>query len=374
MGLEQEAATQGQPESVSVSEGVEALLGNLATSQPGDGAETLPEGDEQAAEPTAAEIDDDNPDEGAETLPEEGEGDDEAGEGESEDSQSGETVAGDTVTLAELAAELEVDPADLESVTVPIKIDGKEQTATIGDLIKGHQLEGATRARLESAATAEKEAAGARDAYKQALDQRFQQIDQVVTMLGAQVQVIGNPLQGLDPEADPGAYLQAKEAHENNQRLIQAALIEQQNLAAQHAEIQQAEYREWVKAEEGKLPDLVPAWRDAEAMKAGKAAGGELLASLGFSADEIANLHDARMWAVVELAASGKAVSKKAQKAAKDMQRGTLRGRIRGKGRGTPAGKQRALRAKAAKQAGGGTLDTATESLLTLMRAIDGDE
>lgn len=369
MGMEQnEAATQVEQAHESLDQGVDSLLSGLAAGQPDEGAETLPEG-EQEAEATATEAEEAESTEGAETLPEGEESEDGEGEGEGEEIQHGQTEGGDTVTLADLAAELDVDLADLNGVEIPIKIDGQEQTATLGDLIKGHQLEGATRAKMEQAAGLSKEAEVARTAYKQALDQRFQQVDQVLTTLGAQVQVIGNPLQGLDPEVDPGEYLRVKEQHENNQRLIQAALFEQQQLAEQHAQIQSAEYSEWVNAEAKRLPEMVPEWKDAQAMQSGKNAGAAMLRELGFGDDEIANLHDSRMWAVIHRAVNGDSVAKKAAATKREIKRGNLSKRIKGKGRGNAKSAKRSAAQRVAKASG---LSESADALAGLMQAIEG--
>lgn len=359
---------------ISLDEGVDALLNGIGAAEPEEGDESLPEG--KSAGTADADDGQSEPEKDDENLSDEGEEEDGEGEGEEKIDDNSEEKAGDesdAVTLSDLAEELEVDVADLQGVGIPVKVNGEESTVPLADLVKNYQIDGAAQVKMQEAAETAKEATTARNAYRDALATRFSELDQVLTVLSANIQVAGNPLEGIDPDEDPGAYLKAQREYSNNQQLIQRALHEQQVMAQQHQEIAARDMQEWVEAQEPLLLDLIPEWRDPKVRSKGEADGRALLTDMGFSTEEIEGLQDAKARAVVALAVKGKGVSKKASALTREIKKGNLKGRLRGRGRQQPGASKRAASRKLRSVQGGGTIEQNTDALVALMQSIDGD-
>ena len=149
--------------------------------------------------------------------------------------------------------------------------------------------------RRKTAETAEltRAAEAERQAIKQERDTRVNQIDTLASALYQEL--VGD--QARLPElleTDPVAYLRVKQDMERKSQLLQQAGEQRHHLMQSQAADAQREQEAYLKAEQQKLHEKLPEWRDPKVRDTESKAIAELLQSVGYQMDEISTLSDHR--------------------------------------------------------------------------------
>lgn len=95
-------------------------------------------------------------------------------------------------------------------------------------------------------------------------------------------------------ETDPVAYLKVRKEVERKQEMIQHALHNRQILTQQQEAEQYRAQQDYLKAEQAKLAEKLPEWRDVKVREAESRAIAEHLIATGYTQDELNMLTDHR--------------------------------------------------------------------------------
>ena len=206
-----------------------------------------------------------------------------------------ENTTGDTTT----AAPPENAAADPEIV---VKIDGIETRVKQSQLVASYQKDAASAKRFEEAA-----------ALRRAADEQLPQLRAEREALGQALTTYQAELQALQKQMEPdwNQLLQQDPAEFVRQRYIHEQLTEKRRQAqAAQAYLQQqqqadmiAQARARVAAEDSKLLEAIPEWKDATKREAGRQELRAALRAAGFQDSEINTIHDHRAVVVARKAA-----------------------------------------------------------------------
>lgn len=252
-------------------------------------AESEPEGEPEA--PVEGEKDIQSPDtDGEEVTPEgEPEGDNEA-EGE------GEPVR----TLSELAEHYDLPPEWLETLTLPVKIDGKSSEVPLKDLIDGYQMREAAQNRLDEAKARAKALTQGVTAQAEALQAQFAVAAELIQEAEREIQRdASSPDLAQLRRDDPGEYgarLDELNARRESLEALKRGAGEKYaktlaDLKAKSAEATRAR----AQAEHTALLDKVPEWRDEKIARAEWTEMVEYAISQGFERQDVVDINDHRL-------------------------------------------------------------------------------
>jgi len=220
----------------------------------------------------------------------------EEGDGKSGDAQSDDWQPS---TLDELAEALAWDSDKLLGLNAKVKIDGKEGTATLRDLVKSYQLDGHINQKLASLDTDRKAFMAEQEKFSSERADKLLKLDAGLKTL--ERSLIGE-FQSIDWQK-----LAAENPNEYNSRLIafQQRNLQLKDIAGQIAAEQQqyqAQVTEaqtkWLEEQKKLLQSKVPEWADDARRTKDRAEIAEYLKGYGFTNDEFEALGDHR-WALV---------------------------------------------------------------------------
>lgn len=203
-------------------------------------------------------------------------------------------------SLKELADAIGWDIERMSDLELPIKIDGKEGTARLRDLVKSYQLDGHINQKLAALDTDRKTFESKRQETERAVAERLLRLD-------AGVKTLERALMGEFQSVD-WAKLQAENPLEYNSKFVQyqqhyAMLNDIANQIAQEQQkYQEAEKTKFeaFRDEQFKLLQAkIPEWNDATKRTKDKADIVEYLKGYGISKDELESIVDHRQLQVV---------------------------------------------------------------------------
>jgi len=267
------------------------LKGRFRAAPPADDADDTADDAVDSADDTGAEDEaDDTPDQDVDRAQDDAEADD---SGKAED----ETPAAPIQTLAELAEALEIPLADLKKqLKHKFNAAGAEVEATLEDLERGYQMEqdyqrNKTKLSEERRAF---EAAARQQAEKFVADSHALAAHYTATEQLLQAE-LNHPRMTQLRMTDPAEW--TARYNETQQRLAQLGQA-RQYAAAQYQAFQAAQNAEIERRERARLAELVPSWGEDKRVLSRKT-----MESLGYDANEISNVLDARLIAgALELA------------------------------------------------------------------------
>lgn len=194
----------------------------------------------------------------------------------------------------------DVDPEWLNSLAVPVKINGVESKATLSDLTKSYQIQQAAEQRLEEAKAKAK-------AETQKIAEKHEQLKTHFTVVAGLVEqgekLITRDFAGVNWEQlrqqDPAEFA-AKKAEYNERlndlaRLKQGAIHSYQSTQAQLEQETAAQRAEYLQQEQELLLKNLPEWKEPEKAAAEKTAIAGYLVNAGFSKEDVAAAYDHRM-------------------------------------------------------------------------------
>lgn len=203
-------------------------------------------------------------------------------------------------SLYELAEKFELDAEWLDTLELPVKINGAEGKAKLADLKKSYQIEQAAVQRLE-------EAKAKARAETQAITERRNQLEAQFTVAANVIteaeKLLGKDFSSIDwnklRETDPAEFsakkteLAERQAHINS--LKQNAIAAYQQSAQKQAEEQRAIHQQFLQEQQTLLMTKLPEWKDAKVASAEKQQIAQYLVDQGFTNEDIASASDHRM-------------------------------------------------------------------------------
>lgn len=220
---------------------------------------------------------------------------------------------------SETEPELEAEPVEEQPAEekITVKIDGKEVQVTRDELIANYQKGQSANQRFEQAAN-ERKAAQAE--YQQVAQQRTQALNALtVAQQVIQAQMAEPPSEEL-LQTDPVAYLQARHQYEQKAFQLQQLQAQQWQLQQLQAQEQEAAQQNHLQSQFQMLQEVLPEWKDEKRSAQEKSEIKAYLGKVGYSANEIDSLMDARQVVVAREAMLYRQMMAKAQETAKKVQ------------------------------------------------------
>lgn len=219
------------------------------------------------------------------------EGDEKSGDAQSEDWQPS--------TLDELAEALGWEGDKLFGLNAKVKIDGKEGTATLRDLVKSYQLDGHINQKLASVDTDRKALMAERDKFNSERADKLLKMDAGLktlerALLGEFQSIDWQKLSAENPAAYNAQLVSFQQRNAQLQDIARQIAAEQQQYQAQIVDAQ----TKWLDEQRKLLQSKVPEWADESRRAKDRAEIATYLNSYGISNEEFEALGDHR-WALV---------------------------------------------------------------------------
>lgn len=180
------------------------------------------------------------------------------------------------------------------SLPVKLKVDGKEEQATLQELLKAAQLERHVTQKSQQFSDQQRKWEAERVQAQQALTQ---QITQAQTLAQIARQQLYGDYQGVDwSKFSAEEQLQIERNFRQRDAQIQQQLAQIQSAQAQT-------YAQQVKAEQARMLDAIPEWREPTALQAGQKAISEYARERGVTPAELSQVADHRYMLVLRDAA-----------------------------------------------------------------------
>jgi hypothetical protein len=225
---------------------------------------------------------------------------------EEEDTESDQGEEPEVDEVLELAddepiSDTEVDTDDYLDVSdddlIEVKIDGKTEYRTLGDLKASLSAEGAIQGRLRDATEERKSAIAERAAGTLELEDKRQQL---VTAVGQLQEQLFPPLVGVPDESlratDPQGYLlQESQYRQDQQRIAQNKNQLAVNLQEQQRQ-REANLQQWRQGQAQELARRVPAFAEPTTSKAAADSIVKVANHYGVTPQELADLGDSRLF------------------------------------------------------------------------------
>ena len=263
-----------------------------------------------------------------------------AEEGETEQQESPQEGEGEEVELdldgesdqeatEDTDSDEDAEEAPQPSQTFRVKVDGEEVEVPLDELLKGYSRTADYTRKTQAIAQARKEAE-AELAQTREERQRY----------AATLQVLSQQLQAMQPpeidwdklyQENPTEWVRQRELARTRQEQMMWVQSQQQALQQRQQVEEQEQQARTLETEREKLLDVLPDWRDSDKARAEKAKIVEYATEkLGFSADEISDIYDARAvvalrkaWLYDELMSKRDKMRPTIQQKAKPMKGGT---------------------------------------------------
>lgn len=262
----------------------------------------------------------------------------EASEGEDQAETAGDEVSDDAQSeerqfsnLTELLEAAGLDSDKGYELELPVKIDGKEGTAKLRDLLKSYQLDGHINQRLATLDTDRKALETERSTFQTERADKLLKLDAGVktlerALLGEFQQVDWNKLATDDPDGYNAKFVSFQQRNAYLNDIAQQIRQEQEQQQAQQAEAYQKRLGEERKLMLAKIPE----WGNETQRLKDKAEIGAYLESVGITKAEFEAIDDHRYalvardaWKWAQLQKSKPAVLKKVNAAPKLLKPGT---------------------------------------------------
>lgn len=176
------------------------------------------------------------------------------------------------------------------SLPVKLKVDGKEERATLQELLKSAQLERHVTQKSQQFAEQQKAWETQRQQAQAALQQQVQQATQLS-------QIARNQLYSDYQNIDWSKFSAEEQLQIDRNFRQRDAQIQQQLAQIQSA--QQQTYQQQIQAEQARMLEAIPEWREPTALQAGQKAISEYARERGFTPAELSQIADHRYMLVL---------------------------------------------------------------------------
>lgn len=227
----------------------------------------------------------------------------EEAETESEDEPTEDDAADAEVqlsTVKELAEATGLDLDKIMDLAIPTKIDGKEGTARLRDLVRSYQLDGHINQKLATLDNDRKVFETKRGEVERVALERLQSLDSGVEILE---RALTNEFQGVDwtrlqnesPAQFNALYVKYQQRFGEMQQIANQIAAEKQS----QQQARQAQAKAWLEEQSTLLKAKVPEWSDDTKRAQDKAAQLEYLKGHGITQEEFEQLADHRYALVI---------------------------------------------------------------------------
>lgn len=203
-------------------------------------------------------------------------------------------------TLQELIEQNEYDPEWVQSLKIPVKVNGSEDAKPLSELVKSYQIHQATEAELAETKTKSKAVIEELNQQKAAIAESLQILQTIVQDEEAAIE---KSLKSTDwaklREDDPAEYSARKaeiaERREALQAKKQKAVEAYQKVDETTRQQRDEQLRQYVQTERAELLKKIPDWQDPEKAQAEQNKLSEYLIGQGYTKEEIAKAYDHRL-------------------------------------------------------------------------------
>lgn len=212
------------------------------------------------------------------------------------------------LSTSDLAKLLKLDDGALDldeegNAVFKTKIDGKEGTAKLQDLLKSYQLQEHVDRKSREAAEREKTIQAREKEAEQQFQQRLQYADNLTQIaanqLMAEFQAI--PWQQLEAE-NPGHAALLRQKFQERQAQLRGVYENIQRDKAQGTQKAESEMQQQLQREAERLPELIPEWKDAQVAQKERAEIRDWAIKAGYEPSEIDSISKAHHVAVLRKA------------------------------------------------------------------------
>lgn len=222
---------------------------------------------------------------------------------DAQDAQTGDDAPAYT-SLDHLLTTLKVDPNSALSLPVTVKIDGQEKQVPLQDVIKSFQLEGHVNNKSIELSNQRTQFEQERQAVRQLAQQQIQQ-NQALGQ--AALQMLNHDYAKVDWNAlrvqNPAEFAAMQTEFQQRQGQIQNYLGQIQQQTAQQAQVQQQNLQQSLAAENDRLMNLRPEWRDQKSFTKDREQMTQYARTLGFQDAELSQIFDHRYMLILHDAA-----------------------------------------------------------------------
>lgn len=238
-------------------------------------------------------------------------------------------------TVEDLATATGLDLDKILDLSLKTKIDGKEGTARVRDLLKSYQLDGHINAKLAALDTDRKTFEGKRSEAEKAATERLGVLDNGIAVLakaleGEFASVDWEKLRTENPAQFNALYVQYQHRFAEMQQIARQIEAEKQRTAA----AQQAHVKAWTDEQQNLLKAKLPEWNDDKKRATEHASIVEYLKGYGIGKEEFEQVQDHRYslvlrdaWRWAELQKQKPATLKKVKAAPKLLKPGSQQSR-----------------------------------------------
>lgn len=200
----------------------------------------------------------------------------------------------------ELTKHYDLDPEWMDTLEIPVKINGAESKATLADMKASYQIKEAAEARL-------KEAKERARAETQVIAEKREQLQSQFAVVGSLIDrmeksftkdesaVNWDQLRQQDPAEWSAKREEFKQRREEIERTKREAVDSYKNSIAVADNEQKERQQQYLQEQAQQLVEKLPEWKDPTTAKAEKTAVAEYLINQGFSQEDISTASDHRM-------------------------------------------------------------------------------
>lgn len=217
-----------------------------------------------------------------------------------EETQEAEGTEETVSSLRELIEANEWDPEWVQSLKIPVKVNGSEDEKPLAELVKSYQIRQATEAELSEAKEKSKAALEEINQQKTEIAQSLQILQTIVQDEEAAIE---KALKSTDwaklREDDPAEYSARKVEIEERREALQAkkqkAVEAFKKVDETTRQQRDEQLRQYVQTERTELLKKIPEWRDPDKAQAEQNKLSEYLIGQGYTKEEIARAYDHRL-------------------------------------------------------------------------------
>lgn len=224
------------------------------------------------------------------------------------DGDGAEEDAGPQISTTDLAKLLKLDDGalDLDEEGMPVfktKVDGKEGTAKLADLLKSYQLQEHVDRKARDAAEQEKALKARQQEAEQAFAQRLQYAENLTNVASQQLLAEFQSVDWKTLEAtDPGTAALYRQKFQERQAQLMGVFQNIQREKAEGEQKSQREKHEALAREAERLPQLIPEWKDQQVAAKERAEIREWALKNGYEPSEVDSISKANQVAALRKA------------------------------------------------------------------------
>jgi hypothetical protein len=192
------------------------------------------------------------------------------------------------------------EPVDGEQFT--LKVNGQEKKLTRAQVLEAASKGLAAHETWQKASATQKQADDLIGLVNQQREQLNGMLGVVQQHINALIKTESGDLDTL-AQTDPAAWVRQKHAFDQRQQQLRDAMAAQAYLADQQKQLTAIQKQQFLDLQQEKVLEAIPAWRNPDKAKTGVQRINTLLSDAGFSAQEIADIGDARIVRVLNAAA-----------------------------------------------------------------------